>query len=223
MNVRKRAAPARRPRRDGEELRAAILDAAADVFLAAGYQGASIEAVIDKVGGSKRAIYSHFGGKKELFAALVTENSNKVLEGLSADGTAGLDLEATLIAFGRRVMQVVMAPRVLALYRVVVAEGARFPDIAQVFYESGPGRASGSLAKVLDRFHEQGLIEIEDSQNAAEHFMGVVRGDLHLRIVLGLRAPPKPAEIELLVRQAVTIFLNGVAGCETKTSGRPRQ
>ena len=67
----------RRTRRAGDELRDAILKAAAEVFFEAGYEGASIEAVIERVGGSKRAIYSHFGGKKELFAALVTEASSR--------------------------------------------------------------------------------------------------------------------------------------------------
>src|SRR6185312_17205908 len=77
------AARPRRQRRAGGELRDAILAAASDVFFEAGYNGASIEAVIERVGGSKRAIYSHFGGKKELFAALVTEASNRALAALS--------------------------------------------------------------------------------------------------------------------------------------------
>src|ERR1700754_2876996 len=152
----------RRTRRDAAELRAAILKAAAEVFFEAGYEGASIEAVIEKVGGSKRAIYSHFGGKKELFAALVTETSNKVLDGLPPDSISGRDLEGTLFAFGQRYMQVVMLPTTVALFRVVVAESARFPDIAQVFFEIGPGRAAMRLAGVLDRCREQGLIDIDD-------------------------------------------------------------
>src|SRR5262245_29900622 len=101
------ASEPRRLRRDAAELRAAIIEAAAEVFFEQGYESASIEAVIERVGGSKRAIYSHFGGKKELFAALVTETSNKVLDGVLPDGISSLDLEGTLFAFGQRYMQVV--------------------------------------------------------------------------------------------------------------------
>ena len=136
------AARPRRQRRAGEELRDAILAAASEVFFEAGYQGASIEAVIERVGGSKRAIYSHFGGKKELFAALVTEASNRALAALSPEEVVGHDLESTLLAFGRRVIDAVMSPTTLALYRAIVAEGVRFPDLAHIFFERGPGRAA---------------------------------------------------------------------------------
>ena len=45
------------------------------MLLELGYAGASIDAVIERVGGSKRAIYSYFGGKKELFEAIVMQVS----------------------------------------------------------------------------------------------------------------------------------------------------
>ena len=207
---RARAAAARRPRRVGDELRAAILKAAAAVFLRDGYSGASIESIIDKVGGSKRAIYSHFGGKKELFAALVNEASSQAVAALSPDEVEKHDLAETLTAFGQQVMRVLMEPTTLALYRAVIAEGTRLPDVAQVFFDNGPGRASKSLAQVLDRFRERGEIQIDDSQRAAEHFVGMLRDDLHLRVVLGLRLPPGEKEMADSVRQAVRIFLRGV-------------
>src|SRR3954454_12879423 len=112
------ASEPRRLRRDAAELRAAILEAAAEVFFEQGYEGASIEAVIERVGGSKRAIYSHFGGKKELFAAIVTENSSRALAALSPAEMRGRNLEDTLFSFGRKLLEVVMTPETLALYRV---------------------------------------------------------------------------------------------------------
>src|SRR6185437_11246019 len=116
-----KAAEPRRARRAVDELRAEILKAAADVFFEHGYEGASIEAVIERVGGSKRAIYSHFGGKKELFEALVLEASNRALAALSPEEVVGHDLESTLLAFGRRAIDAVMSPTTLALYRAIVA------------------------------------------------------------------------------------------------------
>ena len=61
----------RRTRRSSNVLRNQILAAASELFLRNGYAN-SVDAVIEKVGGSKRAIYSHFGGKDDLFAAMVT-------------------------------------------------------------------------------------------------------------------------------------------------------
>jgi AcrR family transcriptional regulator len=203
-------------------LRAAILAAAADVFFEAGYQGASLESVIDRVGGSKRAIYSHFGGKKELFTALVTDASSRALAALAPKAIASQDLEETLLAFGRQVTEVVMSPVTLALYRVVIAEGIRFPDLARIFFEAGPGRASARLAVVLEEFRRQGEIKVDDSRRAAELFIGMLRDDLHLRVLLGLRPPPNTAEIGRSVRQAVHIFLHGCQG-DAKAAARRKR
>lgn len=200
----------RRKRRAGDELRAAILRAASEVFLKAGYQGASLEAVIARVGGSKRAIYSHFGSKKALFAALVREASNRAVEPLAADDAETQDLEDMLQAFGMQVTRVLMSPTTMALYRVVMAESARFPDVAREFFDNGPGRASASLARALSRLKRAGRIDVDDSRRAAERFIGMLRDDLHLRVVLGLRPPPTERELKRSVRQAVSIFLGGV-------------
>jgi AcrR family transcriptional regulator len=132
--------------------RGAILVAAADEFFKEGYEGTSIEAVIERVGGSKRAIYSHFGGKKELFTALVIETSSQVLAALSPSELTSRELGGTVVAFGRQFLKVVMSPTALALYRVIVSEGTRFPDLAEAFFESGPVQASARLAAVLDEF-----------------------------------------------------------------------
>ena len=59
---------------------------------------------------SSWAIYSHFGGKKELFAAIVTEQSNKALAALSPDAVDARNLEDTLLVFGRRLLDVDLAP-----------------------------------------------------------------------------------------------------------------
>ena len=210
----------RRQRRAGHELRQAILGAASEVFFEAGYEGASIEAVIEKVGGSKRAIYSHFGGKKELFAALVTEASSRALVALAPEEIATHDLEGTLLAFGRQVTAVVMSPTTVALYRAIIAEGTRFPELARTFFEGGPGRASAALAAVLEEFRQRGEIEVEDSRRAAEQFIGMLRDDLHLQVVLGLRSAPDVSEMDLSVRQAVQIFLNG---CRAKSATKQPQ
>jgi AcrR family transcriptional regulator len=53
--------------------RAALLAAARRVFLAAGYHGASVDAVAGEAGFTTGAVYSQFGGKAELFLALLEQ------------------------------------------------------------------------------------------------------------------------------------------------------
>src|SRR3546814_17701069 len=56
--------------------RAAILWAAGQVFFEQGYAATSIDAIIERAGGSKRNIYSEFGSKEGLFTALVSESAD---------------------------------------------------------------------------------------------------------------------------------------------------
>ena len=208
-------------RRRPAELRAAILAAATEVFLEAGYEGASIDAVIARVGGSKRAIYSYFGNKEGLFAAIVTENVAQVMAALEPEELAGHDLRSTLLDFARHLMRAQMSPTVLAVYRTVVAESARFPELAKVFYDSGPGRASARLAEVFADYRQRGEIALEDCARAADQFVGMIRDNRHLETVLGLRRPADAREIERAVQQAVSTFLDDCGGPGAKGHHRP--
>jgi AefR-like transcriptional repressor, C-terminal domain len=90
--------------------------------------------------------------------------------------------------------------------RLFAKPAARF---RAAFFEHGPGRASAYVAQVLDEFARRGMLKLTDSQLAAELFVSMLRGDLHLRVVLGLRPPPDDAEIERFVQAAVRTFLDG--------------
>jgi AcrR family transcriptional regulator len=197
-------------RRNPDVRREAILRAASEVFFEEGFKGASIDAVIARVGGSKRAIYSLFGSKEALFAAIVTENAHRALEGLEGEVAGGHDPRTMLEEFGGRLLEVLMSPTTLALFRAVIGEGMRFPELAKAFYENAPARAAQRLGEVLDQYAKIGQVDVQDSFRAAEHFIGMIRGDLFLSVVLGLRAAPDAREARALVAEATHIFLDGV-------------
>ena len=93
-----------------------------------------------------------------------------------------------------------------------MTEAPRFPELAKAFYDKGPGRASDRLAEVLEEANTRGEIQLHDCHSAADHFVGMLRDNLHLRVILGLRPPPSPAEAEAAVASAVSIFLHGIYG-----------
>jgi TetR/AcrR family transcriptional repressor of mexJK operon len=204
-----------------DERREKILQAATEVFFKSGFAGASIDEVIAKVGGSKRTIYDYFGNKEALFAAIVKEVPARALPPLAVEEISTQDLETMLHEVGRRYLDVIMSPPALALYRTMVAEGLRFPELAKAFFESGPGRASASLGAALKQRRAVWRIAVDDCDRAAEQFLGMIRDDLHLRVVLGLRKPPGPKEAERTVAQAVAIFVRGCRLAE-RPAGRSR-
>lgn len=193
-----------------EARREEFLRAATDVFLKSGFSGASVDDVIAKVGGSKRTIYAYFGNKEQLFATIIQEISRRAMAPLAEEDICRADLEATLYGAGYRYLRVIMSPEALRLYRTVVSEGSRFPDLARVFFETGPGKASAILARTLYRMRFDWEIQITNHNQAAEHFFGMIRDDLHLQVVLGLRPLPTAQETTATVKSAVDIFLGGV-------------
>lgn len=190
--------------------RDALLTAAADVFFEQGYVAASIDAIIERAGGSKRNIYSEFGNKEGLFTAIVTESADRALSSLAIDSLGGSDLRTTLISFGERLMDVYMSPTVVGIYRIGVTEAYRFPELVKSFYEQGPGRTTLRLAEVLKTAQERGEIRADDCLQLAGHFVGMIRDNLHLQVVLGLRPAPSVDEAREAVGSAVKVFLDGV-------------
>jgi len=187
-----------------------LLQAAAEVFFEQGYAATSIDAIIERAGGSKRNIYSEFGNKEGLFSAIVTENADRVLSTLAIEEIEGHDLRETLTDFGQHLMSGYMSPTLIGIYRMAVTEANRFPDLVRSFYDEGPGRATSQLAQVLELAKERGEIRADDCQRAAGHFVGMIRDNLHLQVILGLRRPPSDKEMRAAVASAVELFLNGV-------------
>jgi AcrR family transcriptional regulator len=193
-----------------QEKRAAILRAAAEIFFAVGYEAASMATICERVGGSKQTVYNYFRNKQELFITLIEELSAEVLQPLAPSRLAMDDPASTLAEFGLRYLQIIMSTTALDLYRAVVADSRRFPEIARIFFEHGPGRATAHLAEALSFYRDEGRIAIADPVLAADQFIGMIRDDRHLNVVLGLRPPLDEHEIDASVAQAVAIFMDGI-------------
>jgi AcrR family transcriptional regulator len=204
----KTAAPSDEARGAGR--REALLRAAAEMFFEQGYAATSIDAIIAQAGGSKRNIYSEFGNKEGLFSAMVSETADQILSVLVIEEVGGRDLRETLTAFGLRLLDGYMSPALIGAYRTVVTEAHRFPDLARSFYEKGPERATARLAEVLQDARVRGDIRIDDCSRAAGLFVSMVRDNLHLQVILGLRPAPSEEEARRAVASAVEVFLQGV-------------
>jgi AcrR family transcriptional regulator len=196
-----------------QERRDAILDAAREVFLERGFEGANLDQVIAKCGGSKRTLYAYFGNKSELFGAVVRDTSESMFDSLGAEIDDQRDLEAALKTIGRRYFAAVTRGTPLSLFRTVIREGPRFPELAQVFYQRGPQRAADKVDALLAQSEPGRRLPMRRRQVLAAHFFGLLREDrVFMPCILGLRTAPDDREIEDVVTQAVRIFLAGLHG-----------
>jgi AcrR family transcriptional regulator len=169
-----------------------------------------VDEIVRRAGGSRATLYEQFGSKEGLFAAIIAKVCATVVEPI-AHQTDGLgDLEATLNVIGRRFLQALMNPVGIALYRLVVSEGGRFPELGRLVFQAGPETAARELAAYFRREAVRNDLSIGDPDLAARHFLELVKGDLHSRVLLGVESAPPQAEMDQCVRQAVRTFLYGV-------------
>ena len=115
-----------------------ILDGARRVFLADGFDGASMNEVARSAGVSKGTLYVYFTDKQDLFAALIRDEKQSQAEQLCRFDTDDVDVRATLLALGVRLMELMTRPESIAQLRTVVAVAAKFPAIGRAYYEAGP-------------------------------------------------------------------------------------
>jgi TetR/AcrR family transcriptional repressor of mexJK operon len=193
---------------DGSPKRRQILDAAGPLFLKEGYAAVSMDAIARAAGVSKATVYVYFPGKDALFGAIVAERCASML---AQDSFIG-DHDKPLPEAMRRLMdfwlRFLIRPEVVATYRTVLAEGARFPDLARAFFEAGPRMGLGWVAQWITEEQRRGRLRQDFSPRAAAaQWMAMLRGDLYIKVALGLLAEPSEEAIAAEVDMATDTLL----------------
>ncbi len=188
-----------------------IAEAATRLFITQGYASVSMDAIARAAGVSKATLYAYFASKERLFANLVGVACSRSASGLGELADGGADLRTTLTELGGRVLRFMLDEQSLAIYRVVMAETVRFPELGRAFYERGAATSRRNFAAWLDRQMAAGKLLSRDPGLAAEQFMGLLRTHLHMRALLGIGPAPTQAEIETTVTAAVETFLRAYA------------
>ena len=184
--------------------RSAILDGAKTVFLRGGFSLATMDDVASAAGVGKQTVYRHFGSKEALFVGLVSSMCAQVGGFLvSAQGEHSDDSpEVELRELGWVLAQSLISPDYLRLYRAIVAEAERLPELGQVFYENGAKVVRAFAAKILrNRFDES------TAALRAATFVQLVLGDAYLELSIGYTVPDIEARFGVQIDEAVAAAL----------------
>jgi TetR/AcrR family transcriptional regulator, mexJK operon transcriptional repressor len=210
------------------EKRTQILAGAASVFAADGYEGASMARIAAVAGVSKGTLYNHFDSKAALFTAYVGEKCDQHLARVFDSADNDGDPAEVLRGIGKRMVQMMLSDVGLAIYRVVIAEAAKFPDLARGFFEAGPARAVGFMAGWLAEQTRRGRLCVPDPAFAAEQFFNLCQTRLVLRRRLEMLPNPPDSDIDEVVDASIAMFLlmyrsgDRAGATISETSGRHR-
>src|ERR1700761_5989613 len=184
-----------------------LLDTAAEVFFEVGYDAASTAEIAARTHSSKRALYSRFSSKEELFLAVIDHRTAMIADRVTMLFQEECSIQLLLLAVAKELLRSLLSKEHTALTRLVYAQATQFPQAAAFMAERGPERGISKLAAHLKRQADMGALSIPDAQLAAQHFAGLLVGDLVHRALLGLEVPHSPKQIEARAQSAVLAFL----------------
>ena len=198
----------RRKRRSPEDQRQDILAAARKVFCEYGYAGATIDAVVERAGGSKATVYALFGNKEGLLSALVGEAAEEIGAAFDAMPT-DIPFEETLRQIARIYLDVLLRPERMALFRLTVGTAGRQPEVGDIFYRNGPEQLIKLMTDKLRDAAAKGEIVASDPERLANLYIGLLKADLHFRTLLNPTRAPTQKEVATHIDAAIELFLNG--------------
>lgn len=195
-------------RKKTEIRREAIIAAAVQEFSEHGYDGTSISAIVNRIGGSKQTIYSYFSTKNDLFVEAVLRIIAQHDAAIYAKIPENADIAMSLQKYGEYFMKVRVSKDMINLARLVYAEAGR-TDTGGLLFEFGIMKSVNRLAAFLKTAMEKGMLRKADPEIAAIHFNALLDAELFLPIFLRVREQASDEEIAGAVTRAVNTFLEG--------------
>jgi AcrR family transcriptional regulator len=163
------SAPSGRAARAAER-RQAIVDAALDEFIARGFTATRLDDVAKRAGVAKGTIYLHFKDKEALFEELIRTAIVPVVDRLTTPPPLTGSVRDALEGFARTFIQEVAATRRGDIIRLIIAEGPRFPAIADFYYREVISRGLAAMRALI----QIGIGRGEISQKQLERFPQIV-------------------------------------------------
>ncbi|WP_313803416.1 TetR/AcrR family transcriptional regulator [Sphingobium sp.] len=191
--------------------RKAILEVASRSFLENGYAATTMSGIAATLGGSKGTLWRYFPSKEALFAACLDDATTAYREGLAEILDPRGDLAQTLRRLGLKLLEKVTAPDSVALYRLVISEAGRFPEMGAIFYEHVPRNTRLLITRFLERAMESGLLRRGDPDTAARTYMMLMLSGCHQLLLLGQITRATPHQIEADVTFGLDCFLRAYA------------
>lgn len=152
------------------EVEARILEAAARVFLAHGFDGASIGEIAEAARAGKATIYARYPDKEALFAAAFLRRLAQRNARLETFAPTGATVEERLARIGVALVEESLTEDFLGLMRLAIAESRRRPDLAKGLVRNARERGGRIVAHLLMEGVGEPLLSDEAQATLAARF-----------------------------------------------------
>src|SRR3954447_13526331 len=146
--------------------REAIIAAGLEEFVARGFAATRLDDVAKRAGVAKGTIYLHFKDKEALFEELVRTAIVPLVARLGVAPALGGSVRDMIEGFARAFIQEVATTKRGDIVRLIVAEGPRFPDVADFYYREVVSRGLSGMRGLI----ELGIARGEIAEKNLAHF-----------------------------------------------------
>jgi TetR/AcrR family transcriptional repressor of mexJK operon len=165
-----------------------LLQVAGELFLKNGYTKTSLEAIARAAHVAVRTIYVKFGGKAGLLNAVLAAKRDHFFRSQPME-TDPRPLREVVGEFARQMVEMKNSPEAIELQRVVMSEAPTNPELAEAFWNGGPGRTREMLARYFARPEIRAQIRPDAPFDLLpSHLMGCIVGDQFLCFMPQFRA-----------------------------------
>ena len=190
----------------GQKRRRAIIDAAYRLFTEKGYASVTVDDIISVSKGSKSSLYKFFGSKEGILKAVVESLAEEFLREIHLDFPSAKTPREALNRVGMVFADLALSDKAINQHRHAVSHAKAFPDLAKLWYESGPKATMDGFADFLEKETAAGRLRIADPARAAWFFLGMIIFHDNMRQLICL-PPSKRSELKEMVSDAVEVFL----------------
>jgi AcrR family transcriptional regulator len=184
-----------------------IMDGARAMFLAQGFDAASMGEIARQAGVSKGTLYVYFDSKEKLFQAIVEEECQAQAEQVFALDSNDHNVEAVLLRLGKDFVRFLCSPTRVSPLRTVISIADRMPELGKRFYETGPAYGIARVARYLEDQVAVGILAIDDCELAAAQFLDSCQSTTFKPLMFNAAGPPTEQRIEYVTTRAVRTFL----------------
>lgn len=184
-----------------------VLKGAREVFMADGFEGASVDDIARAAGVSKATLYSYFPDKRLLFMEMAQTECHLMSERILSMVDETKPAREVLSITATQLAGFLTSEFAQQVFRVCLAERDRFPELAQAFYAAGPENGQRQLCDYLEKAVKDGELVIDDIPMAAEQFSELCKVRLWMRAVFGIQTSFSQDEIDEVAKNAVDTFM----------------
>ncbi|OWW22733.1 TetR/AcrR family transcriptional regulator [Noviherbaspirillum denitrificans] len=201
--------PRGRPKRPENEVHDKIIEAATWAFLNLGYADATVDTIAKRAGLAKKTIYRFAEGKADLLGIVIKSWTDSYLPVVEKDPASPEEFLQVLREILTVIANRALSREAVGIFRLLVADSARFPELPKVYNQNGVERAITILSAWIRRQQVRGMVPVKDAEQASGLLLSMLIAEPLRQAALGLACPMPDYEIEPRIDACLRVFQAG--------------